>query len=173
MSGLQTQNMKSLLTHLKWILMPFFIFLLLINSCYAIDQDTSHYPISISFQQLILSSDSLPEKLDQKEIIIRGFLYKTQEQLILAAEPNLKSCCLTNPAVVKTKLIVIGIPFETANEISAVTLKGIFKINSQGHYALENTIIVENSINPIHLISIIIIIILIYCLYARFKKKES
>lgn len=153
--------------------MHFFIFLLLINSCCAIAQETAPHPRSISFQQLILSSDSLPEKLDQKEVLIRGFLYKTQERLILAAEPNLKSCCLTNPAIIKTQIIITGLSFEIANEISAVTLKGIFKINSQGHYTLENTTLVENSINPIPIILILIIITLIYCLYARLKKKKK
>lgn len=58
-------------------------------------------------------------------IEIRGFLYETeQKQLILAAEPNLKSCCVGSHSKRQKQLLVSGDVKEGISSMSAVTLKG-------------------------------------------------
>lgn len=60
--------------------------------CFLATAISLHAYESISFYQLLPEKDTQP--LHQKEIKIRGFLYRNPEGThILAAEPNLKTCC--------------------------------------------------------------------------------
>lgn len=49
------------------------------------------------------------ENFHQKQIRIRGFLYRAEDgRLILAEHPNLKSCCVASQKNLKSQLIVTG-----------------------------------------------------------------
>lgn len=55
----------------------------------------------------ILTFDQLADgKYDQHEIQIRGFLYPTVDGYILAATPNVKSCCLRSPARIQEQILI-------------------------------------------------------------------
>lgn len=84
---------------------------------------------------------------DQIPIEIRGFLYRTQEdQLILAPQPNLKTCCIGNPDQLSQQ-IIISSGTHLPNTQAAVTLQGYLSKRNNKHitfYQLHEAKIVEN-----------------------------
>ncbi|MFI5344137.1 MAG: hypothetical protein ACHQUC_07950 [Chlamydiales bacterium] len=81
---------------------------------------------------------------NERLVNVRGFLYRhSSGELILASQPNLKSCCVGSQQLVYQQILVHG---SLDPEAQAVTLQGIFKIdpqyNDQGQitslYRLEN-----------------------------------
>lgn len=58
---------------------------------------------------LILFNSLRSEELANTRVQIRGFLYATDEgQLVLASEPNLKSCCVASEAKKADQLFISG-----------------------------------------------------------------
>lgn len=98
--------------------------------------DEIRVPIFLTFEELDRgysfwqSSGHLPQELlsMQNQLVqIRGFLYKTELNnrgaWILAAEPNLRSCCVGSSGKRGLQLVVTGdLPRE--GSITAVSLKG-------------------------------------------------
>lgn len=129
-------------------------------------------PLRIEFSDLIHSD------FQGKEVIIRGFLYRHPSgRLILAPQPNLKSCCVG--AAKSQEQIDVGVDLELLDEVA--DLKGILHIKSPfntgeeviGHYFLKGAVILDDkaSINKfwITILSTIVIFIVIYILY-RYSK---
>ncbi len=94
-------------------------------------QQASQSPVSLSFHQLDLHSEisTLQNALigfHQKEVIIRGFLYQGSDGgWILAAEPNLRTCCVGASAKVMQQ-IFLNDKFIGESQQRAVTLQGKF-----------------------------------------------
>lgn len=95
-----------------------FLFLLISSSLWA-------NPEQISFFQL-------PENPIGQEIQIRGFLYQSAEGLILSAQPNLKSCCLS-----KYPKIYVHAEIDIPPSNQVITLQGNL-FQKEGLYYLEN-----------------------------------
>lgn len=58
-------------------------------------------------------------------VTIRGFLYESPEaSMVLAAEPNLKSCCVGSASKREKQLLVVGDLDSTDGGGNAVTLQG-------------------------------------------------
>lgn len=102
-----------------------------------------------SFSNL-LSFDQLSSS-NQEMIQIRGFLYQLPDgHLILASQPDLKSCCLGKESLLKQQIFVQG---DFKPSAYAVTLEGKLKIvpqyDSNGQliqwYVLEEARLVSSS----------------------------
>ena len=80
----------------------------------------------LSFQDL-----NSPENLEEyhnQPIMIRGFLYRAQDdRWILASEPNLPSCCAGSQRKVKKQIVLSG-QFEEVNMQYPITIEGRFSI---------------------------------------------
>ena len=94
------------------------LFLLISSSLWAI-------PERINFFQL-------PQNPTGKEIQIRGFLYQHTEGLVLSAQPNLKSCCLS-----KYPQIYVTAKLDIPPSNQVITLQGNL-FQKEGLYYLEN-----------------------------------
>ena len=82
----------------------------------------------------ILKSDHL-DKWHEKEVALRGFLYRDSSgQLILAHEPNLKSCCIG-----KKEKQVLVFTSQNVQQVpkNAITLQGEFVVNGS-NLSLKN-----------------------------------
>lgn len=97
---------------------------------------------NLTFQQLKNTDTST---LHLQEVVIRGFLYHLDDHFILASEPNLKSCCVGISHLDRPQIIVLGLPFDTELPSTTVVLRGMFKIDANHRYLLENTIIEQES----------------------------
>ena len=134
----------------------------------------------ITFDELFSNDEILLSQLPsmQGEVIqIRGFWYPiSQEEGILAAQPNLKSCCLKRGSRSKQHLNVKG-DVGLFPEQKAVTVQGTFSLkknslatpSNEQLYILEKSIMVPSSSFPesdsiINIIAFIIIAALIFCL---------
>lgn len=96
-------------------------------------------PGEVSLLELERVDLSLP-----KRVHIRGFLYRTEKgEWVLAAEPNLKSCCIGK----KSQVQVIG-DFPNSFK-TAVTLEGDLIANqgSEIPYRLENAFVLIDRTN--------------------------
>jgi hypothetical protein len=98
--------------------------------------------LELSFNDLKASTIN---QWQDKEVQIRGFLYQRQDGImLLAAQPNLRSCCLGSASKIEQQLIIKGHVKEVPY---AQLMQGIFKIEPQfgakGEltqlYVLENT----------------------------------
>ena len=118
--------------------MIYLLLFLFFNPCCANAHELVH------FQELIKQDESRIYELNGKEITIRGFLYRTDDSWILAAQPNLRSCCVGQGAAAKNQISVVGFTSDIDNRVSAVELKGTFKIDDRGRYLLENGSIVQD-----------------------------
>jgi len=95
----------------------------------------------------LLNFYELPEfantSLHADEVQIRGFLYVSKnDALVLAAEPNLRSCCVGKREMKNKQLIVSGDIKKDVIDGSAVLLQGRFVADRDG-YRLENASVVE------------------------------
>lgn len=96
-------------------------------------------PAQLSFQRLQGLSDHLPQEsatnhlikklssFHNQEIQIRGFLYQTEDQWILASKPNLKSCCVGSQGDITQQIFVYDLPQMPTTNL-AVTLQGKFHV---------------------------------------------
>lgn len=83
----------------------------------------SEEPLLLSFQEL--QNGNLSPNNNQL-IEIRGFLYQdpTSSRWILAAEPNLRTCCIGSRAKANSQ-IVLPDDFSTTPSHAAVTIRGV------------------------------------------------
>lgn len=82
---------------------------------------------------------------DGQLVTIRGFLYESPEAYkVLAAEPNLKSCCVGSASKRERQLLVTGDLESAGSGGSAVTLKGtlVVAMGDKFPLRLENAQIV-------------------------------
>lgn len=95
--------------------------------------------LNLSFQELHQPVDATRETIaslqtelsafHQQNVKIRGFLYQGDgKQWILAAEPNLKTCCIGVPGKIG-KQIVLAKPVLPEAPMHAVTVQGVFAID--------------------------------------------
>jgi hypothetical protein len=87
------------------------------------------------FSESISFSD-LGGEWNQKEIHIRGFLYKTDgDQLILAGEPNLRHCCVGSELKRDRQIYINDASLSPQLTVIDLVGKLVFK---EGRYTLEN-----------------------------------
>ena len=130
---------------------------------------------AIEFSFLELSSGDLDPVRNGQVIEIRGFLYETVDsQVILAAEPNLKSCCVGSDSKKQKQMLVSGNIFSALDDRSAVTLRGNLDIR-QGDkfpYQLSNAIVVEANYQSFEMLAffgVFVFLILGYLSWGRFS----
>lgn len=100
---------------------------------HSVDQVSLHWlsnlPSSVINE---LSSEKLPEILQpyqHQEVSIRGFVYRTQDgKVVLAAEPNLKSCCVANRGTIARQVILEGSNLPLSNDGRVKEVQGRFAI---------------------------------------------
>ncbi len=128
-------------------------------------------PVSISF--LDLENVNLHHN---KTVQIKGFLYKEPHHLILASEPNLKSCCLNQkPQIYVNDLL------EVPSLNTALTLQGelliSFHTDESGkmnkRYYLDHSKVIEesNKSNNSIMLTISLSLIMILSLYKIGKQR--
>ena len=119
------------------------------------------------------------ESIINGELIqIRGFLYKTdRSEMILAAEPNLKSCCIGSTVKKHKQLLVFGDVGSSLNQKTAVTLKGTFNSdgNSSFPYRIEFASVVEERKQSAILLAMggIFLILLLLLTLRKIKKERK
>jgi hypothetical protein len=95
-------------------------------------------PIPASFQELS-QQDFL-----NREVTIRGFLYlKEDGNWILAAEPNLKTCCLGSTQKAKSQ-IILDSNFEGFSSNKVVLIQGNLTVE-KGLFHLQNSKVLEDN----------------------------
>lgn len=147
-------------------------------------------PASLTFEQLGAGYSSwqttgqLPQEIlkNKNQLVqIRGFLYKTllseKEAWILAAEPNLKSCCVGSSGKRGLQLVSTG-DFPENAPSAAIMLQGHLELTagSQGpFYALSDATIqsASYSLNGVMIIAIFLILgISVYASRAIFGRTK-
>lgn len=73
----------------------------------------------------------LMQEYHGKEVVIRGFLYPSQDgNWVLSSEPNLKTCCVGSAVKAKSQILVETNVGELSKE-KVVSLHGIFFVDSR------------------------------------------
>lgn len=93
-------------------------------------QRLTEFPASAIYD---LSSENIPQELKEfhhQQIRIRGFLYTTKEgRTILAAEPNLRTCCVGSANAISRQIFIQGNSLPSKEFGEAVLLEGKFVID--------------------------------------------
>lgn len=118
----------------------------------------------LSFQQLASMPDEVRQaaldkrvpahlkEIHGRPVKVRGFLYKAPHgQLVLAPEPNLKSCCVGCADKLMRQIAVMGLTDSYDTDGTAVTLQGKFSFapilldggTAQQLYILEDALLVQ------------------------------
>lgn len=119
-----------------------------------------------------LSFDDLSAAPYPQEVIMRGFLYRTQSgDLVLASEPNLKSCCVGAKHKSKQQIFVEGdVGNPEAGEV--YLLHGIFNVDpGKGIYFLREAYIIKPQTDPIKWSVAFILVIFLAALCLAYLKK--
>jgi hypothetical protein len=130
--------------------------------------------IPVQFDQLISGYSTwektkiIPSSLseyDNKKITIKGFLYKnSNENWILASEPNLKSCCVGSHLKLNSQIIVYGdLPINPTSR--AISIEGKLQITSKDSkyfYSLKEATIETNPLFYEHFWEVAILFALFY-----------
>lgn len=115
----------------------------------------------LTFSELL---DQNVQQLHGKPVEIRGFLYKNdRKEWILAAEPNLKTCCIKTHQQLVIDDKTSSLPQETPS--TAITLQGTFFIAHNTSYHLQNPLIVPSSSHALFFSVILIAIVLFTVLW--------
>ena len=134
-----------------------------------------------SFQELTFANHGIEQlkKIDSQHIRIRGFLYATPEgHYILAAQPNLRSCCVTTLSKADQRIEIRGLG-AISIPMRPVILEGFLKTNPEyskegkliGLYTLENAqLIYEKETSFFRILIIICSILLLLGLILMVKK---
>lgn len=137
-------------------------------------------PISLSFQQLVDEK----EQIADQEVLIRGFLYKTDNgQWVLASEPNLRTCCVGSSNHVKKQIFLENSYVGAHPNAELVSIQGILRKDPmkdvQGnliqYYSLQNVTIIENKgqghLSYLSLLFPLVVLVIIYLIYLKNKDK--
>jgi hypothetical protein len=168
------------------IFSPIYIRIIILLFCLvAFAELRAQDPIMLlTFQQLGAVPDDVKQKafkghvpehlkeMDGRAVSIRGFMYRSENgRLILASEPNLKSCCVGGAAQLGRQIEVEDFASEVEDNGIAVTLHGNFfvapiKDNKglwQRLYVLQNASLIEGQGSNIvsFLISAVALIVLV------------
>lgn len=134
-------------------------------------------PIFLTFDQLETgysfwqTSGQLPDELlsaQNKWVQIRGFLYKTElnnhEAWILAAEPNLKSCCVASPGKKGSQMLAIGnLPEEMPSPSTAVAVEGHFHFfgEAQGSFYGLHEVSVQPNASSYGVVTLVLVLLVL------------
>ncbi|CUI17819.1 Conserved putative membrane protein [Candidatus Protochlamydia naegleriophila] len=126
---------------------------------------SAHAPLFLTFDSLEQSS---LEQEFPRVIHMRGFLYQTPSQsLVLAAQPDLKSCCIGTSSKVSEQIFVKGEIAKEALTHRAVTVQGVLKreplFDARGElvqlYVLEQAILLSSKPFPLWTIVGVVLIL--------------
>jgi len=115
----------------------------------------------ITFQQLLHEGE---DYLGQ-EVAVRGFLYRQNEQLILAEQPNLKSCCIGNK---KNQLLISGMFPEEFSSFAQLIQGQLIKNHSS--YMLVEAFSVQEEASFVPIFAVIGIFFILY--FVKIIKKD-
>lgn len=122
-----------------------------------------------SFDDLMLT------ELEQQTISIRGFLYQTAEkQWILAADPDLKSCCVGSHDKARRQIYLEDELFLPGQPAQAITLQGRFHHTDEGppyYWLSEVTVVAESTSWGAYTFAGVIIIGIALALYFKNRLK--
>ncbi len=111
--------------------MIFFLFLFI---CSSLSANTS----IITFQDLPTTS------LHNQEVMIRGFLYATEDgRWIVSSEPNLKTCCIGSSQKAQSQ-VILDSTFEEFPSNRAIALQGTLT-SVNGVFHLTNARVLEET----------------------------
>lgn len=154
----------------KWI----FLSLIFSHLIYA-----ENNTIPFNFFQLESLSSETQEISFNNRIQIRGFLYQTAEgDVVLAREPDLKSCCVGSASKRGTQLLVFGDLHEKIGQKIPINLEGNLSTHPSHRfpYHLENAVIAsEQPISYTNIIigcAVLLVIALGVFLYFRYDTKS-
>ncbi len=83
--------------------------------------------------------ETIAKESPHQKIKTRGFLYQNQNgQLVLASQPNLKSCCVGIPSNVQRQLFIQG-EIKGTLPTKVIEVEGILKVEPQ--YNAENQLV--------------------------------
>ena len=123
------------------------------------------------------------QKLDQKEIVVRGFLFQTSTgSWILSEKPDVKSCCAGSPAKAIQQIFLDG-SYNKSDINKAVTMQGNFLIDIQKdeqnkttqYYRLSSAKKISNSRrrSPFAIISITTLAVVASAAFIKNKRKNK
>lgn len=97
-----------------------------------------------------LEATTHEESFVEQRIRIRGFLYQQESSLILAGEPNLKTCCVGSAAKRHAQILVFGDIEKALEHMTPVIVEGhlTFDPHSLFPYRLEQAALVPQESYP-------------------------
>ncbi|MFT4553456.1 MAG: hypothetical protein ACI9S8_002096 [Chlamydiales bacterium] len=127
--------------------------------------------------------ESKLHELDQKEVVVRGFLFQTSTgKWILSEKPNVKSCCAGSPTKAIQQIFLDG-SYNKSDINKAVTLQGKFIIDIQKnqlgsplqYYRMSPAKKISNSHrrSPFAIISITTLAVLAAATFIRNKRRKN
>jgi hypothetical protein len=134
----------------------------------------------LSWETLFASDSESSLIWDNQIVRLRGFLYpKEDSKWVLAAQPNLRSCCIGNQANVKEQIRVEGdMPFQAPNYVGEG--EGLFRIKRLPNqdplihsYALEQARLISPQSISFKEIGLVFFLFLLMAIAYRYRKKLS
>jgi hypothetical protein len=138
----------------------------------------SKQPLPLNFEDL--SNHPINDNLGP-EVEIRGFLYETPAgEMILAANPHLKSCCVGSPGKISQQIFLRG-KWESVPLKRAVTVKGQLiadpKYNEGRElvqlYVMEHPVIMQSSSFPVWSFVSIAAFLVLVVLFKQLRRREQ
>lgn len=119
-----------------------------------------------------LSFEALADAAYPREVTLRGFLYRTQAgDLVLAAEPNLKSCCVGAQHQVKRQIIVEG-NMDDPKAGQVYVLQGILTVDPiTSSYLLRESYQIQSQVDITRYATYISLMVLIIGLCLAYLRK--
>src|ERR1700733_9655609 len=108
----------------------------------------------ISFQELVDSKT----QYNGSEVIVRGFVYETSEGVVvLANEPNLKSCCIGSLANLQRQIVLSGFkPPEKNNRV--IAMQGKLYSEREFGYRMEDAAMYQEAALPMKTLRFLLIV---------------
>lgn len=138
---------------------------LLVAQNFSLDAETK----KLSFT--MLEKAPVVKDLSGQEVEVRGFVYESKQgKVVLASQPNLKSCCVGSTKKIRNQIVLLGdlpeIPLQRA-----VTVQGYFVTDPTygeddeliGLYYLKN-ITLLNDFDDVTIYSLVVFIVIILLL---------
>jgi hypothetical protein len=184
-----------LLPPLRFPLLPFRLLLLLLPLFYSYahlhgneESLTLRYLSDLPASTFdAIAIDQLPQdlmKYHNQKVCIRGFLYRTPEGITyLAAEPDLKTCCVGSQAKISRQIMLVDHEIAFVNDGRVKEIQGRFEVqplkddNGQWKrlFVLLDARLIESHNNTtlwgIYLVGFLLVMIFLFYAFRRYQSK--